>query len=105
MRPGRESGGAYISDLLALLHMAAYLDSFGDAAYVHISRGVYGVMFHFQEIAPAVLISLGDNRTSSDAAYRCTGRCRVINPMMRPISFEDRVETGVRKTGCDPEKV
>lgn len=62
-------------------------------------------MFHFQEIAPAVLISLGDNRTSSDAAYRCTGRCRVINPMMRPVSFEDRVETGVRKTGCDPEKV
>ena len=62
-------------------------------------------MFHFQEIAPAVLISLGDNRTSSDAAYRCTGRCCVINPMMRPVSFEDRVETGVRKTGCDPEKV
>ena len=24
---------------------------------------------------------------------------------MRPVSFEDRVETGVRKTGCDPEKV
>ena len=32
VRPGRESGGAYISDLLALLHMAAYLDSFGEAA-------------------------------------------------------------------------
>ena len=62
-------------------------------------------MFHFQEITPTVLISLGDNRTGSDAAYRCTGRCRVINPMMCPVSFEDRVETGVRKTGCDPEKV
>ena len=44
-------------------------------------------------------------KTYSDAEYRCTGRCRIINPMMRPVSFEDRVKTGVRKTGCDPEKV
>lgn len=70
MRTSRETGRTHIGDHFTLLHMTAHLYAFGKLTEMHISGGIYGVVFYFQEISAAILISFGNNGSGSDAFNR-----------------------------------
>ena len=78
--------------------MATYLYAFGEPTEVHIGGGIYGVMLYFQEVSSAILISFGYDSSGSDTLDRSPDRCRVIDPVVCTIAFQDRMKTGIRKT-------
>ncbi|EJX02362.1 hypothetical protein EVA_09533 [gut metagenome] len=42
--------------------------------------------------------SFGYHCTITDTPYWCPSWCRIINAMMRPVSLQYRVETGIRES-------
>ena len=105
VRPCREARRANVTDYLSLLDMAADLYAFGILAQVHVGSRIYGVVFHFQRMSSAAHIAFGDDGTGSDALdLRPDGGC-VVNSVMCPIAFQDRMEAGVCETRGDTEEI
>src|SRR5690554_720980 len=73
---------------------------------MHIGSCVTAVMLYLQKVAGSVsLISLLNHHAVANSFHRCTRGGRIIHAVMRAITFQHRMETGVGESGADTEKV
>ena len=106
MRTCGQTGSPDISDDLLLGNIYPYFDSLFESGQMHIGRRINTIVSDFDVISTSIgLITFCNNPAFPDGIHRSTRRRSIIYTVMSPVTLQHRVETAVRETGRNPEKI
>ena len=105
MRPRRQSCRTDVSNDLSLLHTATDLNSFRVSAQVHIRSGINRIMLYFQGVSATSHVTFSNHRSRTNTFHRRPDRGRIVNTMMRPVTLQDGMKTGIGETRRNPEEI
>ena len=95
-----QSSTADIADDIPLFYPFAGLDALGKFREVHVGCGVHAVVFDCYVVSSTVsfLGFFHDNAVPDGVYFRPCWGC-IVHAMMRPVSFQYRVEAVIGETG------